>query len=254
MSQVSQPFGGDNSIIHRNNNDINNSDDDDDDDNNNNNNNNNGNNKILNKLDNNEMVTISYSIQDIDLLINKFPIGIDNKGDKLKLLSFIDSLMIASDTEKNNELIELKKLFDISVQENLELNKKLNKINQTNNNNIDIIDKLEIEISDLKKSKVRNDEELAYVKEINKKFRNERASALMRDSIITVEEYVTWMEKENKRDLINLIEGEGKIEKEVVEEEVEVVEGEEEEGVRTEDEELKVVLTPRKGKRQKVDK
>ena len=254
LSQVPQPFGGDNSIIHRNNNDINNSDDDDDDDDNNNNNNNNGNNKILNKLDNNEMVTISYSIQDIDLLINKFPIGIDNKGDKLKLLSFIDSLMIASDTEKNNELIELKKLFDISVQENLELNKKLNKMNQTNNNNIDIIDKLEIEISDLKKSKVRNDEELAYVKEINKKFRNERASALMRDSIITVEEYVTWMEKENKRDLINLIEGEVKIEKEVEEEVVEVIEGEEEEGVRTEDEELKVVLTPRKGKRQKVDK
>ena len=30
LSQVSQPFGGDNSITHRNNNDINNSDDDDD--------------------------------------------------------------------------------------------------------------------------------------------------------------------------------------------------------------------------------
>jgi hypothetical protein len=35
----------------------------------------------LEKLNNNEVVTICYSVEEIDKIINKFPIGIDNKGE-----------------------------------------------------------------------------------------------------------------------------------------------------------------------------
>lgn len=42
----------------------------------------------LEKLNNNEKVTICYSVEEIDNIINKFPIGIDNKG-KIYLFSFL---------------------------------------------------------------------------------------------------------------------------------------------------------------------
>jgi hypothetical protein len=40
----------------------------------------------LEKLNNNEIVTICYSVEDIDNIINKFPIGIDNKGETFFIL------------------------------------------------------------------------------------------------------------------------------------------------------------------------
>lgn len=41
----------------------------------------------LEKLNNNEVVTINYTVEEIDNIINKFPIGIDSKGKKLCAIS-----------------------------------------------------------------------------------------------------------------------------------------------------------------------
>jgi hypothetical protein len=52
----------------------------------------------LEKLNNNEVVTICYSVEEIDKIINKFPVGIDDKGDTIfcdfSSLSFLFFVLI----------------------------------------------------------------------------------------------------------------------------------------------------------------
>ena len=117
-------------------------------------------------------------------------------GDKLKLVSFIDNLVLASDAEKDYELSELKTELLESLQANNALKKEILRITDlleksyTKNKNMS--DELEEKNESVKIAEKMLKEEIS----INKKYRNERASALMRDSIVTVEEYESWKRKE----------------------------------------------------------